>query len=211
MAIGTYAELQTAAANWLGRTDLTSRITEFIALAEARINRQIIKHRVGQVSTTPLSASGEWVAVPTDFAAARLLVLDGSVQRVLEYKPPERLLLDHPSVSANMPRWFTIHGMEFQLRPIPDGAYTLILYYYKKVTPLSGGAPTNWVLTNHPDLYLYGTLLEASPYLEDTAQAAVWKAGWDQALADLVAFDEGLHWSGGSLRTRTNVPMIRGM
>ena len=39
MAIGTYAELQTAVANWLDRDDLTDRIPEFIALAEAKMNR----------------------------------------------------------------------------------------------------------------------------------------------------------------------------
>ena len=39
MAIGTYAELQTAVANWLDRDDLTARIPEFITLAEARFNR----------------------------------------------------------------------------------------------------------------------------------------------------------------------------
>ena len=41
MAIGTYAELQTAVANWLDRGDLTDRIQEFIDLAEARINRNL--------------------------------------------------------------------------------------------------------------------------------------------------------------------------
>jgi hypothetical protein len=41
MAISTYAELQTAAANWLGRADLTSRIPEFVALAEAKFNRTL--------------------------------------------------------------------------------------------------------------------------------------------------------------------------
>ena len=41
MAIGTYAELQTAVANWLGRDDLTARIPEFIDLAEARLSREL--------------------------------------------------------------------------------------------------------------------------------------------------------------------------
>ena len=41
MAIGTYAELKTAVANWLDRDDLTDRIPEFIALAEAKMNRNL--------------------------------------------------------------------------------------------------------------------------------------------------------------------------
>ena len=39
MTISTYSELQTAAGNWLNRSDLTSRLPEFIALAESRFNR----------------------------------------------------------------------------------------------------------------------------------------------------------------------------
>ena len=41
MAISNYAELQTATANWLDRTDLTDRIPEFIDLAESTFNRTI--------------------------------------------------------------------------------------------------------------------------------------------------------------------------
>ena len=41
MAITAYAELQTATANWLDRTDLTARIPEFIELSEANFNRVI--------------------------------------------------------------------------------------------------------------------------------------------------------------------------
>ena len=39
MAISSYAELQTAIANFLARTGLNSVIPDFIQLAEARINR----------------------------------------------------------------------------------------------------------------------------------------------------------------------------
>lgn len=211
MAISTYAELQAAISSWIPHASLAARATDFIALADARINRVIVKHRVGQVATTPLAASGEWVEVPADFAAGRLLTLDGAVQRVLEYKTPERLIADHPSVSVGLPRWFTIHGLEIQLRPIPDGDYSLILYYYKKLTPLSGAAPTNWMLTNYPDVYLYASLLEAAPFLQDTTQTQIWAAGYDRAIAALLAADETQHWSGGSLRRQSSVPMIKGM
>ena len=41
MAISTFTELKTAVDNWLARTDLAGRAPEFIALAEARMNREI--------------------------------------------------------------------------------------------------------------------------------------------------------------------------
>ena len=38
MAITTYAELQTAIADWLNRADLDQKIPEFITLAESTLN-----------------------------------------------------------------------------------------------------------------------------------------------------------------------------
>jgi len=54
MAISTFAELKTAAANWLDRSDLTDRIPEFIALAEARFNRILRIRAMETVSTAIL-------------------------------------------------------------------------------------------------------------------------------------------------------------
>jgi hypothetical protein len=63
MAISTYAELQAAAANWLVRRDLATRIVEFISLAEARINRVVRDHarrrREASLTATPSSRYGE--------------------------------------------------------------------------------------------------------------------------------------------------------
>lgn len=39
--ITNYADLQAAIANWLARADLTDQIPTFIALAEARLNRDL--------------------------------------------------------------------------------------------------------------------------------------------------------------------------
>ncbi len=41
MALTTYNELKTSVGDWLNRTDLTTVIPDFIALAEAQIERQL--------------------------------------------------------------------------------------------------------------------------------------------------------------------------
>ena len=61
MAIGTYAELQTAVANWLDRGDLTERIKEFIGLAEARMNRVLRLQLMVNVDTTTLGGAAAFV------------------------------------------------------------------------------------------------------------------------------------------------------
>ena len=68
MAIGTYAELQTAVANWLDRGDLTARIPEFIDLTEARMNRVLRLQLMVNVDTTTLGGASTLVAGTRDYA-----------------------------------------------------------------------------------------------------------------------------------------------
>ena len=65
MAISTKAELHTAVANWLNRSDLTSRIPEFIALGEAQLNR-ILRTRDMLTRASP-PTNAQYVALPSDF------------------------------------------------------------------------------------------------------------------------------------------------
>jgi hypothetical protein len=64
MAISTYAELQAAAANWLVRRDLTARIVEFIALAEARINRVVRSRTAEREASLTATPSSRYVPCP---------------------------------------------------------------------------------------------------------------------------------------------------
>lgn len=43
----------------------------------------------------------------------------------------------------------------------------------------------NWLLTAHPDIYLYGTLVELAPYLKDDARVPVWEQRYQDAVATL--------------------------
>ena len=67
MAINTYATLQTAVANWLDRSDLTDRIPEFIALAEARMNRNLRLALMLNVDQTTLGGASTLVAGTRDW------------------------------------------------------------------------------------------------------------------------------------------------
>jgi hypothetical protein len=69
MAIGTYAELKTAIANFLARDDLTARIPEFISLAEARMSRELGTRSQTKRANATLSAGDAFVSLPTDMRA----------------------------------------------------------------------------------------------------------------------------------------------
>ena len=88
MAIGTYAELQTAVANWLDRDDLTDRIPEFIALSEARMNRVLRLSMMEGKYTAATVASQRNYALPTGYIQMRNFQLNTSPVTALQYVTP---------------------------------------------------------------------------------------------------------------------------
>lgn len=220
MALATYGDLKSAVAGWLSRTDLTARIPDFVQMAEGRMNRSLARVGAGELASTALTVAAEAIDLPTDFNGMRLLALSTSTTTPLQFVTPEILYTMYPSTSVGMPRAYTVHGkdgisdvMQARFRPIPDGTYNLIAYYYKKIPTLVGGADgnTNWMLTNNPDCYLYATLLEASPYYRDDEHVQLWKAAYDQAMNNVFELDKARRWAGMSPRSRPAVSVIRGM
>ena len=185
MAISNYSDLQAAAANWLNRTDLTDRIPEFIALAEAQMNRRL---RVRQMVTRAEAAlATEFVDAPSDMLEPIQLTLEDSESdiRLLQYLAPERLLAKKASAgSSAAPEFYTVIGGALQLLPAPNIAYTSELTYYAQIPPL-GSNSTNWLLGAYPDADLYGALVQAAPYLVDDERIVTWGTMFQAALNDI--------------------------
>lgn len=192
MAITTYTELKTAVANWMDRTDLTARIPEFIALAEAQMNRRLRVPRMLQRSTATISTSDEHSAVPADLLEIRALKLTDSAGNIHDLEPTTLETIQGWEVDDNgtgTPVAYaitgTVSGREVWYYPAPDASYTATMTYYGKPTALSDSNASNWILEEAPDAYLYGALLQAAPYMRDNDQAAIWNAGFDAALTSI--------------------------
>ena len=182
MAITTYAELKTAAANWLSRSDLGSRIPEFIALAEAHFNRRL---RVREQETSAgIAMVGGAGTLPADYLQWREVKWPGSVARSLEYADRAWLTETYPDSPSAAPRYFTIEGTTISVVPVDDTSLTL--RYYRKVPALSDAAPTNWLIAAHPDLYLFGTLTEAQGLIQGLDKGMVWKARRDELIGEIM-------------------------
>jgi len=184
MSLSTYPELKAAVAAWIKRGDLAALIPDFVRLAEARINREL---RVRRMVTRAQNASvdAEFVAVPADFGAARSIRLAASPYTQLDFLPPEQMA-DLKAAGCSGPlAAYSVVGGEFWFLPVPASATAVQLTYYAKVPALADAAPGNWLLTDHPDVCLWGALLEACIYLEDDEQVQKYAALFAAALGDI--------------------------
>jgi|TARA_R100000329_G_scaffold30857_1_gene28558 hypothetical protein len=202
MAITTYAELKTAISNWLDRTDLDDRIPEFIQLAEARHRRDFKIRRMETRVTANTIADTEYYSLPDNFTAMRNIQLNTDPKTPLEYLTPEQMDRVRGGSTTGKPKAYSIIGNNFQLRPIPDGIYEIEMLYFKYFTALSDSNTTNDMLTFHPDLYLYGSLVEAEPYLQNDKRVQTWAGFYDRAKNDLITTNERDRHSGVAPTTR---------
>jgi hypothetical protein len=203
--ITTYTELQTAVTEWLARdqdTTLIARIPTLIQLAEAKFNRTLFVRQMEQRSyalTDPVASEPEFIALPSDFQSMRRIRISSvNGKPMLSFKSQQQM--DEYRFSrgnvTGQPQFFSIFGTELELAPTPDAIYTIEMVYRQNIPALASNS-TNWLLTLAPDLYLYGALLEASPYLKEDDRIQVWGAGFQSArdglndLGNVSAFNAG--------------------
>lgn len=200
MALDTFANLKTAVATLLNRDDLTSAIPDFIVLAEAQMQRDLRHWRME--TRTTATASSQYVTLPTDFYEPLRLHIQGK-NRALRLMALADLA-DHRwqnEDTAGEPRYFALTGGEIELWPTPGDSYTLEILYRTVIVPLSDAAPTNWILDEAPDAYLYGAALHSAPFLRDDKRADMWASLYKAAVNNLNDSSNAARWS-GQLRMR---------
>jgi hypothetical protein len=199
MALANYPDLKASIAGWLARSDLTSRIPDFVTLCEARFHR-VLRLRVQEQRATA-NTSSEYTALPNLFLEARNFQINGTpVTRLLPMAP--QVIDSTYAGRAGKPKFFAIVGNEIQLAPAPDGTYTLEMDYYEKFDALSDSNQTNWLMTNAPDVYLFGSLSEAAPFIRSDARTAIWEQKYRDGIAALQQESDEAVYSGGAMQMR---------
>jgi hypothetical protein len=182
MAISTYTELKTAVASWAHRTDLTSVIPDFITLAESRINRLVQLNNTEQETTLTATINVRTIALPAGFIEPKDLWLTYYGDRLgMRYLIPEEMQVYDTS---GQPDYWTIDASNIAFDRPADKAYTFVLRYTGLLT-LSDASPTNWLLTNHPDLYLHASLMECAGYIRDAELLGVATSAFNLALQEI--------------------------
>lgn len=184
MDLTTYTGLQSTIGDYLERDDMAARIPGWIQIAEAQIARDL-RRTTKRETTTVFAPTFNLPATVAELRSARLVTASPHRDKPLVNVTVEHLAERRAGRSpTGRPMFFAVRGAEMQFVPAPDQPYTMEYSYYQKLVPLSAANPSNTVLVEAPDLYLFGTLKEAAVFLDDE-RAVVWEAKYNAALASL--------------------------
>ena len=205
MALNTYTTLKASIANWLNRSDLTAEIQDdFIKLTEADLNSKLrVRSMIAQVNIT---VNAETADLPTDFLQIRnFYILSGQTKTPLVYTTPASMDTTSGTSTTGLPTTFTILGDTLRFSPKPDATYTAVMNYFKKFPALSSTVSTNFILENHPAIYLYGSLFHAANFLGgiNPQQIQTWQQMFATALERLELNDREDEYNGSPLQVRT--------
>ena len=182
MAITTYAELQSAIANFLTRDDLTAYIPDFITLFECDAARRL-KVRP-QATTTTLTPSSGVATLPTDYLGYQRVTWTGDPIHGLEYVAPA-IYAGYLESGSGTPVVFTIEGTSLKVAPSSDTDLTFS--YFQKTPAVSGSLA--WLFNNHVDAYLAGSLAQAAAFNKGFDTAGTWLARCDQIFREIQSLD----------------------
>lgn len=195
MAITTATELKTALANWLKRSDLTDRLDEFIVLAEAGFNR-VLRVRAMEATMNSTALTDGAAALPTAFRAFKEVRHGGSTNYTLTPKSLE--WVRSQAASTSDARHFAVSGTQVICWP-RNGP--ILGTYYRSIESIAD-TESNWLLTAHPDLYLFACLTEAAIYSFDDTRAAFWRQRASALLNEIQESDERDEFDGGIISIR---------
>lgn len=186
--IATYSGLLSGVLSWLGRdapgeTIITSRFDDILAMCERRMYYGFATEDMGNVlrsdplrivemettvQSNGVAAGDTTMAQPSDFLEL-ISVYSSSLNESMEIVA-QRVIDGYGSQSIGGTKLIAVSGTNFRLLDAAPADLTLIMRYYKKLTT-PAGAVANDILTNYPDVYLYGCLIEACIRTQDRAGA----------------------------------------
>jgi hypothetical protein len=190
MALANYTDLQAAISDYLDDSTLDARIPDFIRLFEVKAQRVLRTSQSKNIAEAQTDANGQ-VNVPLDFRGIVRITLDDGTP--LNFLPPDEADFRNSYASNRRTYGYTIEGQTITV--VPAASVQIILYYHQTPPVLSGSNASNWLLAQHPDAYLYGSLAEAEAFGFNDARLATWRALASDSLAQVIGADLGTEWA----------------
>lgn len=180
MSITNYSELKSALPTWMTRGDLAGQAADCIALGEAGLNRELPAVELDATLTGVVNSRAIDITSQSCVAPIALFVAEAGLDEV-ELTP----LVDGTfpyRISSAYPRAWSMDGTNINFDCPLDTAYPF-RFRYRQRFALSDAAPTNWLLTNHPDLYLAAMVVWGSVFIQDADNSLPrWASILDSAL-----------------------------
>jgi len=189
----TYDSLNTMVLQYLERSDaaVVEAIPTFITLAEFEIAQQIktlgqmqVVESTMEIGNPVLQKPARWrktVSMEVSSGGSKSPVLLRKYEYLKSYTPN--------TTTTGLPLFYADYDYDHWLvAPTPDQAYPFEVLYYERIAPLSSANQTNWITQNAPNAMLFGTLLQAMPFLKNDARQ-IFQQKYQEALASLKAED----------------------
>ena len=194
-SVMTYTTLVENIQSYLKRDDTATveKIPLFIMLAEQIIASQIKFLGNLTVNTSTMTASTSIIDKPARWhkTVSMNITVSGERQPVLLRKYEYLREYWPNATSTGTPEFYSDYDYTHWLvAPTPDLAYTFEVLYYERIQPLDSSNQTNWFTIYAPQALLYGSLLQAMPFLKNDERMAMWKANYDQIMQTLMAEDK---------------------
>ena len=190
----TYASLVTDISSYLERTDTATieKIPTFIMLAEQVISTEIQFLGNLTVVTSTMNVGQPVIVKPARWRkTVSVNLIDNNQRQPVFLRKYEYLRNYWPNATqTDMPVYYCDYDYTHWLvAPTPDLAYNYEVLYYERVQPLDVTNQTNWFTQYAPQAMLYGSLLQAMPFLKNDERIPMWQAQYDRVIATLKTED----------------------
>jgi hypothetical protein len=202
MALSSYTDLLNAAAQWLKRDDLGAILPDLLVLAESRLARDIRFRVQSKQATISFLAGINTTPLPADFVEFLSVSHQDRGDRLDAMPVPQIRALYTPAMTGR-PRVYAQIEESILVAPTPGSVTSLDVVYRSRFPALSPTNATNWLLQNHPSLYLFALLAEASPFTHEDERAAIWEAKYKAELETARRDDDYSRYGSGDLTIRS--------
>lgn len=194
--IGDYASLRDLIARYMDRDDLDNDLPNFISIIEAECNR--VLRAVNQETKTIWVISDETYSLPDDFRKLRKIHIEGEPDQPLTEISPVAAPMIY-SGEKGTPRSYWLEGRVMTLAPPPAESTAFRVTYYTRIPPLTSSSAVNWLLEEHPDIYVWGVLREAASFIRDPEAIGFSDQRFNSAIQQLQQESRNDRWGGGPL------------
>ena len=193
-AVMTYDSLVDDISTYLERTDTATlqKIPTFIMLAEQVIAAEIKFLGNLTVMQSTMTATQSVIDKPARWhkTVSMNVVVDGERTPILLRKYEYLREYWPDATQTDVPKFYCDYDYTHWLvAPTPAQNYNFEVLYYERIQPLDSSNQTNWFTIYAPQALLYGTLLQAMPFLKNDERMAMWQAQYDKIINVLKAED----------------------